>query len=136
MRCLGPSCHLGPHCWRDPIGKRHYKLKTYQLKSLIRHMEQGGQLRTHDDVPEDICQQIYTENQQWLERYQKVTNILLSNLPAINITNMLPASISTSTMADQPLGPPLVTPFTVPGLQDAALKEYCDWQQSQVGDLE
>jgi len=25
MRCPGPPCRLGPHCWRDPIGKKHYK---------------------------------------------------------------------------------------------------------------
>lgn len=22
MRCPGPPCHLGPHCWRDPVGKK------------------------------------------------------------------------------------------------------------------
>src|SRR5215469_3149864 len=106
MRCPRPPCHLGPHCWRDPIGKRHYKLKTHQLKTLIRHVEQGGQLRTHDDVPEDIRQQIYAEDQQRLERHQKTTNIPSSNLPPINITNVLPgpshqAFASTTPMADQ-----------------------------------
>jgi hypothetical protein len=141
MRCPGPPCHLGPHCWRDPIGKRHYKLKTHQLKSLIRHVEQGGQLRTHDDVPEDIRQQIYAEEQQRLERHQKVTNIPSSNLPPINITNVLPGSshqafMSPAPMADQISEPTPITPLTVPGLRDAALKEYRDWQQSQVGDLE
>jgi hypothetical protein len=133
MHCPGPPCYLGPHCWRDPIGKRHYKLKTHHFKSLIRHLEHGGQLRTHDDVPEDIREQIYAEDQQRLERHQKVTNVPSSNLPPINITNVLPASMSTSQMADQP---PRIIPLTVPGLRDAALKEYCDWQQSQVGDLE
>jgi hypothetical protein len=39
-------------------------------------------------------------------------------------------------MADQPSEPPPISPLTVPGLRDAALKEYRDWQQSQVGDLE
>jgi hypothetical protein len=24
MRCPGPPCDLGPHCWRDPFGKKHY----------------------------------------------------------------------------------------------------------------
>jgi hypothetical protein len=28
MRCPGPPCRLGPHCWRDPDGKKHYKLLT------------------------------------------------------------------------------------------------------------
>jgi hypothetical protein len=25
MRCPGPPCHLGPYCWCDPVGKKHYK---------------------------------------------------------------------------------------------------------------
>jgi len=29
MWCLGPPCSLGPYCWRDPHGKRHYKLRTH-----------------------------------------------------------------------------------------------------------
>ena len=141
MRCPGPPCHLGPHCWRDPYGKRHYKLKSHQLKSLIKHVEEGGQLRTHDDVPEDIREQIYAEDQQRLERRRKAPNLPSSNLPPINITNVLPEShrtlMSTSPMmADEPPYPPPTTPLTVPGLRDAALKEYRDWQQSQVGDLE
>jgi hypothetical protein len=38
MRCPGPPCNLGPYCWRDPYGKKHYKLRTHQLKALIRHV--------------------------------------------------------------------------------------------------
>ena len=33
-------CHLGPHCWWDPAGKKHYKLKTHQLKGLIRGFQE------------------------------------------------------------------------------------------------
>ena len=40
MRCTGPPCHLGPHCWRDPVGKKHYRLKTHHLKGLVRYVEQ------------------------------------------------------------------------------------------------
>jgi hypothetical protein len=141
MRCPGPPCHLGPHCWRDPVGKRHYRLKTHQLKSLIRHVEQGGQLRTHDDVPEDIRQQIYAEDQQRLERHQKATNIPSSSLPPINITNVLPgplyqAAQPTPLMANDTSEPSPITPFTVLGLRDAAVKEYCDWHQSKVSNNE
>ena len=140
MRCPGPPCHLGPYYWRDPAGKKHYKLKTHQLKSLIRHVQQGGQLRTHSDVPEDIREQIYAEDQQRLERHQKLTNIPTSNLPPINITNVLPGSshqayMTNSSMADHVPEPPPATPLVVPGFRDAAIKEYCDWQQSKVVDL-
>jgi len=30
--------------------------------------------------------------------------------------------------------PPPITPLVVPGLRDVAMKEYSDWQQSQVSD--
>jgi hypothetical protein len=35
MQCPGPPCDLSTYCWRDPIGKKHYKLRTHHLKSLI-----------------------------------------------------------------------------------------------------
>jgi hypothetical protein len=70
IHCPGPPCYLGPHCWRDPVGKTHYKLKTHHLKSLMRYMEQGGKLHIHDDVPENIRRQSYAEEQQRLERKQ------------------------------------------------------------------
>ncbi|CAG7997399.1 unnamed protein product [Penicillium salamii] len=35
MRCPSPSCHLGPHCWQDPHGKKHYQLRTHHSKRLV-----------------------------------------------------------------------------------------------------
>lgn len=51
MRCPGPPCHLGPYCWQDPQGRKHYRLRTSHLTSLVKYVEQGGILETHDDVP-------------------------------------------------------------------------------------
>lgn len=48
MRCPGPPCNLKTYCWRDNIGKKHYKLKTHHLKRLIRHIKEGGLLESHD----------------------------------------------------------------------------------------
>lgn len=56
MRCSGAPCHLGPHCWVDPDGKKHYMLKTHDLKALIKHVETGGILDAHDDVPQSCTQ--------------------------------------------------------------------------------
>lgn len=39
MRCPSPSCHLGPHCWQDPHGKRHCQLRTHHLKRLVGYVE-------------------------------------------------------------------------------------------------
>jgi len=144
MRCPSPPCHLGPHCWRDPVGRKHYKLKTHQLKALIRYVEHGGHLRTHDDVPEDIRQQIYAEEQQRFERHQRTTNVSSSNIPPINITNVLPGPssqllMSASAMTNSqsmPSGSVMAAtePLSIHGLRDIALKEYTGWQQSQVSD--
>jgi hypothetical protein len=144
MRCQGRSCHLGPHCWEDPVGKKHYKLKTHQIKALIRHVEHGGHLRTHDDVPEEIRQQIYAEEQQRLERHQRAAHVPSSNIPPINITNVLrgPSSQSlmpTSAMVNSQSTPSrsveaVTEPLSIHGLRDIALKEYTGWQQSQVSD--
>jgi hypothetical protein len=64
MRCPGPPCNRGPHCWRDPFGKKHYKLQTHHLRALIQLVEEGHVLHTHNDVPEDIREQLYAEEDQ------------------------------------------------------------------------
>lgn len=64
MRCPGPPCKKGPHCWRDPIGKKHYAMNTRQLKSLIVYMQEGYTLETHNDVPANIREELYAYLQQ------------------------------------------------------------------------
>jgi hypothetical protein len=134
MRCPVPSCNLGPHCWRDPVGKKHYKLRTHHLRSLIQHVEQGNVLQTHDDMPEEVRQQLYAE-QQWLERHQKPAGTSAASCPPINITNVLPAP--SSQIPPAPDMPSISTPINrlnIPGPRDKAVKDYCAWRQSQVQD--
>ena len=54
MRCPVKSCNLGPHYWRDPVGKKYYKLRTHHLRSLIEHVEQGHVLQT-DDIAREVA---------------------------------------------------------------------------------
>ena len=61
MRCPGPPCVLGPYCWRDPSGHKHYKLRTPHLKLLIDFVAEGGVLQSHDDVPVHIREQLLIE---------------------------------------------------------------------------
>jgi len=68
MRCPGPPCDLGPHCWISPIGKKHYKLRTHHLRALIQRVERGEPLQSHDDVPKEIQKQLVAEEQQRLTR--------------------------------------------------------------------
>jgi hypothetical protein len=135
MRCPGQPCNLGPHCWRDSVGKKHYKLKTHHLRSLIRHVEQGGTLRTHDDVPDVIREQLYAEEQQDGERQRKRKASSMAGCAPINITNVLPHQAATVYPAELtaastvPPRPP--TPLRIPEPLDMAVKMYSDWQCSR-----
>jgi hypothetical protein len=54
LQCPGPPCDRGPYCWQDPDGKKHYKLMGHHLRSLVKSVQRGYKLETHDDIPEDI----------------------------------------------------------------------------------
>ncbi|KAJ5291476.1 hypothetical protein N7478_000727 [Penicillium angulare] len=141
MRCPGPPCrHEGQYCWQDPVGKRHYKLRTHQLRSLVKYVEKGGTLETHDDVPDSIREQLYTEENE--RRRKQKSHDFAHNAPGpfcppINIT-VLPNQASQPLVADSidsaTYHPKISTPglIEIPGLHDVAVEEYSDWQQSRV----
>ena len=55
MRCSVSSCSdFGQWCWQDPRGRKHYRLRKPHLVKLTAHVDKGGRLDSHDDVPEDI----------------------------------------------------------------------------------
>ena len=61
IRCPG-SCELGPHCWQDPYGKKHYKLYRDELLSLVRYVQSGigvpqhhAQRPQHEHIPPIPC---------------------------------------------------------------------------------
>jgi hypothetical protein len=133
MRCQVTSCNLGPYCWRDPVGKKHYKLRSSYLTRLVEHVQDGHILQTHSDVPKEIRQKLYTKEQQGIERRQKPA----TTFPPINITNVLPALSSHIPVApDMPSTSTLMNCLDFPRPQDKAVKDYCAWQQSQVKDPE
>jgi len=137
MRCPGPPCDKGPHCWCDPLGKKHYPLRPRHLKSLIRFVEQGGILETHRDVPEEIRQQLYAEEQHSLETKRQKASTSTANLPPIHITNTMPTS-SCQKCQRQLLSVPEIpvsnTSISIPGFRDKAVEEYCNWHQSKFED--
>ena len=139
MRCPGPPCNLGPHCWRDPFGKRHYKLRTHHLKALINFVEEGHTLKSHDDVPEDIREQLFAAENQRLDRQPQLTNMSTPNFPPINITNVLPQSHQSPASFIEATPAAVVRPLSstcldIPGPRDLAVKAYSEWQQSNVAD--
>jgi hypothetical protein len=140
MQCPGPPCALGTHCWRDPIGKKHYKLRTHHLKSLIDFVVQGNILRSHDDVPEYIREQLVAEEQQRNERQPKQPATAPTPYPPISITNVLPSSHQTSTASSvdsstySGAAPTSFHKLDLPGTLDAAVRLYSEWQQSNFDD--
>lgn len=141
MRCPGPPCNFGPHCWRDPFGKKHYKLRTHHLKALIESVQEGLALNTHDDVPQDIRDQLYAEDHQRRDRQATGASASTPNLPPITINNVIP-----SPSQDFPLSRSMSAPsvaqelsvsgsrLNIPGPRDLAVLAYCEWQQSNVVD--
>jgi len=130
MRCPGPPCNLGPYYWRDNVGKKHYKLKTHHLKSLIRHIEQGGTLETHDDIPDNVRKQLYAKEQQDTEQQRKHIASTMAGLPPINITNVLPSQTPTLLTEIVPSKPS--SPLEIPGQLDITVRKYSKWQCSCV----
>jgi hypothetical protein len=140
MRCPGPPCRLdSQYCWQDPDGKKHYKLRTHHLRKLVKYVEkEGGNIETHDDIPDNIREQLYAEEQQRLERRQKAPEhpTTGSTFP-INI-NVLPTQSSQS-MISPPAGADIASLRTspsnlieIPGPLEVAVEEYTTWQLSRV----
>jgi hypothetical protein len=140
MRCPGPPCDLGLHCWIEPSGKKHYNLKAHHLRALVEHVDDGKPLRNHDDVPEKIREQLVAEEQQQLQRRPKTMANMPTSFPPINITNVLPSSQPPSTASSVGSSDPpashfsSITPLDILGVRDAAVRSYTEWQQSNVID--
>ncbi|CRL31538.1 unnamed protein product [Penicillium camemberti] len=136
MKCDSAACHLGPYCWLDPKGKKHYRLRTQTLRRLVTYAEKGGILETHRDVPDEIRDELYMEEQQREEKdKRKGSNILgsqMSHLP-INI-NVHPPGVATTASAVVTAGQKSVSSLKIPGLKDVAVKEYGEWLASNVSD--
>lgn len=129
MRCPDRFCPHRPHCWQD--GGKHYKLDTRQLQSLVMHVQRGGVVDSHNDVPEEIRRQLYDLERQHLERRHKSTDKSAAKPPSIIIKNVIPGSLYRSLA--QVRVAPKVRRLVIPGLCDTAVEEYSDWQRGRVG---
>jgi len=103
MRGSGSPCkNKEGYCWQDPVGKKHYKLKTHHLKRLVDMVKKNHlDLETHHDAPDEIRQQLYAEEQQILET---------TPCPPINI-NFLPTLSPQPSMMATPAGSPPLLPY-------------------------
>ncbi|KAJ6016569.1 hypothetical protein N7540_011160 [Penicillium herquei] len=142
VRCDLSTCPHGPHCWVDPMGKKHYPLKSHHIKRLISHVEKGGALEGHKDVPEGVRDELYREEQERQKRLgkdkRKGGHTMESGMPypPYNIINVLPSQsaaqgldVSVPKAAVEPMA---MNSLEIPGPRDVAVKEYGEWQMSNV----
>ncbi|KAK5069390.1 hypothetical protein LTR51_008640 [Lithohypha guttulata] len=127
MRCPGPPCTLEPYCWQDSRTNKRYKLKSHHLRVLIRHYQDGRPLETHDDVPDELRQQIYLEEEQSSRNKRLNTTTAPASMPPIQL--VLPKAASPGPEVDRK---PEVKRIDIPGLHDVNLQHYCDWLKSRV----
>jgi hypothetical protein len=108
------------------------------LKTIIKYVEQGGILDTHDDVPDNVREQLYAEERQRLSKQNKSPNNLTtgSTLPPINI-NVLPTQSSqpliSSSWGTEATSISNQTDYVdIPGPLEAVVEEYANWHLSRV----
>lgn len=141
MRCPGQPCNLGPHCWRDSFGQKHYRLRTHHLKALVKLVQQGCVLDSHDAVPEDIRSQLYTKEQQRHKRRSTAASAATPGFPPIMITSVMPSlssgSPSTPSTGSTPISKHLHSDrasLDIPRPCDVAVLAYSEWQRLNVVD--
>ena len=121
-------------------GKKHYQLKTHHLRRLVTHAEKGEMLEGHKDVPDSVREELYMEEQQKVEKKNRKGGHIVENgapYPPINI-NVLPSQSSATGLdisAAQPAADVKdLSLLDIPGPRDEAVKEYSEWQMSNVTD--
>jgi hypothetical protein len=137
FHCRGHPCNKGPYCWCDPIGKKHHKLNSDTMQSLVDYALAGNTLERHEDVPQSMRQQLYDEEAMSLERHKKKTAVSTASLPNLPITITVLQSPSPQTTAAlrEAIGNPAsctLRRLSMPGFLDDHVEEYCGWQKSRV----
>ena len=137
MRCTGPPCTKGTHCWQNQ-GK-HHRLLPHHMRMLAEHLQAGNTLNGHDDVPENFRQQILDEEREREERERKerekdrdrqrrVTDETLFAVPYHPVAH--------GVASNNPTTPKMVYPTTplvrLDMSSEAAVTAYSVWQRSQV----
>ncbi|KAM0346535.1 hypothetical protein ACHAO7_012046 [Fusarium culmorum] len=138
FRCTGSPCGLGPHCWVDTVGKKHYKLKTHHLRALIEYVRLGNTVESHDDVPPDVRDLLYAEEEQSIQRKRKRRSSSTDARP-VNITNVIPTRAGHSsddhdvrTPSGSVEGSPYALKYLgIPGMRDVNVNKYCIWHCSK-----
>jgi hypothetical protein len=137
MRCKVRSCPLkSDWCWEDPTDKKHYKLRSPRLGRLLDHVDDGGNLDSHDDVPDGIRRDLVLEIQAG-KKSRKADGTPATGVPYTPISiNVLPAQTTRASVVAaspaRPSSPDQYPVILVP--REAAVRKYCRWLESRATD--
>ncbi|CAM1508712.1 Fc.00g055600.m01.CDS01 [Cosmosporella sp. VM-42] len=138
MRCPGPPCTKGDHCWQNE-GK-HHRLQPHHIRILADHLQAGKVLNGHDDVPPEFRRLVKDDERQWEEREQAEREKMQgrkrqrrdSGGSAVRITQVhchqCATGIPPSPKTSFPITPLLK--FDLP--REETVVAYSIWQRSQV----
>ncbi|KZL80461.1 hypothetical protein CI238_13420 [Colletotrichum incanum] len=141
MRCTGPPCTKGDHCWQSE-GK-HHRLLPHHVRMLADHLQAGRPLNGHDDVPDEFRRLVLEderEREQREEREKSRKRRRRNSDHSSSEVVIVQCRGCASNANSHPASPLLVFPssplpaFDLP--RDDAVRAYTIWQQSQVGSEE
>jgi hypothetical protein len=121
------------------MGKKHYHLRTQTLRRLVTYAEKGGVLESHKDVPDEVRDELYMEDQQGQEKESRTGGKILSGEPPyplinINVHPSHPPQLATTVAPAGLAALKDIDSLNIPGFKDVAVKEYGEWLASNVSD--
>ncbi|PCG88159.1 Hypothetical protein PENO1_111800 [Penicillium occitanis (nom. inval.)] len=140
MRCCDKTCKQGVHCFEDPVTQK----PQHHLASLRDFVDDGGTLRTEDDIPDWFQEQLKAE-ERVLKTKSKDKDSPVSKGTYSPIQIVVPAQpLLSSASATTPAGVPDASSAStrrckrleILGPRDVALRNYSDWHASNVDDHE
>ncbi|CAI7672859.1 unnamed protein product [Penicillium discolor] len=114
----------------------HYHLRTQTLRLLVTYAEKGGVLESHNDVPDEIRDELYMEDQQKQEKENRKGGKTFSSEPPypptnINVHPSHPQLATTAASAG--FAPPKdIASLNIPGFRDVAAKEYDGFELEHI----
>ena len=106
---------------------------------MVTYAKKGGVLESHKDVPDEIQEELYMEEQQRLEKEKRKGGNIASlgtPYPPININVLLshPTRVDIIALTVSSAESKDVSLLKIPGFRDVTIKEYSEWLISNVSD--
>lgn len=135
MRYTGPPCPIkgSTHCW--VYEGKHRRLLPHHMQMLADHLQSGGVLNSHDDVPENFRKQILGEEHEWEERERKEREKKRKRQRRDSFESPSILSCAPCSHDARPAPPKMVFPasplFQFNRPRQKVMADYNAWQRSQ-----